>query len=224
MQLQQSLDYRFSLKIIIMITVFLLLAAALVFQAGSKYTALMIFGLSIIPAHVLISPIAHEPIVLLYAKSFSPGVLALTGGLSCCVAGAIDYLALPRLIHNPVFRSRYENRPFYRKAQRFFSKSPFWVMTLASLTPLPHYPFKFLSIAGRYPFGKYTLAQLAGRIPRFYLLALLGYAIKIPTWAIVVIFVLPLLFFLVKSGRIQRDAAGRLSPPKIDEVSQDACI
>ena len=224
MEIQNFLSNRSCAKLAIMIAVFILLAAALIFQSGSKSTALVIFGLSIIPTHILISPVAHEPIVLFYARSFSPALLAVTGGLSCCVAGAIDYLALPRLIHHPAFRSRFENQPFYRNAQRLFSKSPFWVMTLASLTPLPYYPFKFLSIAGRYPFGKYALAQLAGRIPRFYFLALLGYVIKIPTWAIAVIFVLPLLFCFVQRGRIQRNTAGCLSAGKIDDVSRDACI
>ncbi|MFQ5627163.1 MAG: hypothetical protein ACE5I1_00265 [bacterium] len=196
MQSQQPHDRRHLAWSIVSFIFGLSIVAVLVFQARPEYTALLIFGLSIIPTHILISPIAHEPIVFLYAKCFSPGLIAVTGGISCCVAGVFDYLALPKLIHHPAFRSRYENRPLYRKVQRLFCKSPFWFMTLASLTPLPHYPFKFLSIAGHYPLGKYTLAQLAGRIPRFYLLALFGYSMQFPAWVIVVILAVPIVFFL----------------------------
>lgn len=187
-----------NIGIALFITAFMMIITASIFYKISEFTDLLIFGFSMIVAHVFISPIAHEPIVFFYTKTLTPGLIAITGGLCCCLAGAIDYLALPRLINHPVFRSQFETRPIYLKLQNFFSKSPFWVMTLASFTPLPQYPFKFLSIAGHYPLRKYTLAQLAGRAPRFYLLALFGHAVQLPPAVIVVLLVLPLLLFTIQ--------------------------
>ena len=90
-------------------------------------------------------------------------------------------------------------------------------MTLfvAGFTPVPFYPFRFLVVMARYPRWKYLLAVFLSRTPRFYVLALLGQAIKIPDYLIIVIFIvliasanIPLLRrFLKKKQRNKANAS-----------------
>ncbi len=51
-----------------------------------------------------------------------------------------------------------------------------------------------MSIISHYPFWRYITAMLLGRLPRYYLIAYLGFAFEIPTWALVAmlaVFLLP---------------------------------
>jgi len=55
---------------------------------------------------------------------------------------------------------------------------------------VPFYPFRFLVVMAHYPIWKYLLAVFLSRTPRFYVLALIGHAIKIPDYLIIAIFII----------------------------------
>ena len=75
----------------------------------------------------------------------------------------------------------------------WFSRAPFAVLAISGVTPLPFFPFKALAFAARYPLGKYLAAIAVGRLPRYLLLAWLGYAVRLPAWLLVLVFVLLLI-------------------------------
>jgi membrane protein YqaA with SNARE-associated domain len=141
-----------------------------------------------IPSHVYISFLPHEPVLLYYGKSFNifAAVAAATAGT--LIAGFIDYETLTPLLKHKKIKGLYYDKSFYKKAVNFFYKSPFWMLVIAGFSPIPFYPFKFLSIASEYPEKKYLLALLVGRTPRYFLLIWLGYTFKIPNWILIVAF------------------------------------
>jgi uncharacterized membrane protein YdjX (TVP38/TMEM64 family) len=86
------------------------------------------------------------------------------------------------------FSTGYRNTRAYQKAIRWFAISPFWAVVLFALTPLPFYVAKFLVFSSGYSMPRYMAATLVGRLPRFILLALAGYVLKVPAWMMVVFF------------------------------------
>ena len=50
------------------------------------------------------------------------------------------------------------------------------------------YLVKFLVFSSGYSMSRYVLAIAVGRLPRFYLLALLGVVVRVPVWLMVAIF------------------------------------
>lgn len=159
---------------------------------------LVLFGLYSIPSHMLISPFPHEPVLLETAKYFPAWQIGLAGTAGCCLAGFLDYWIITPLVNHRYIRPKLDNRRLFRKSLEYFYKFPFAILVFAAVSPIPFYPFKFLSIAGRYPLWKYQLALIVGRTPRYYILAVLGHALQIPTWVLAVTFVALLLSPLVK--------------------------
>lgn len=157
------------------------------------YYELIVFGLYSIPSHMLISPFPHEPALLYTAKYYSPTAISIAGTIGCCLAGIFDYWLLIPLLNHDVVRPKFEDKPLFRKSLAFFKKSPFWLLVIAAYTPIPFYPFKFLSIAGKYPIWKYEAALIVGRTPRYFTLALLGYALQPPTWTLIALFMVLIL-------------------------------
>ncbi len=72
----------------------------------------------------------------------------------------------------------------------WFSRAPFAVLAISGVTPLPFFPFKAMAFAARYPIGKYLAAIAVGRLPRYLLLAWLGYAVRVPAWLLALVFLL----------------------------------
>jgi ribonucleoside-triphosphate reductase len=53
---------------------------------------------------------------------------------------------------------------------------------------VPFFPLRFLVVMGDYSRFRYLLAVFTSRTPRFYLLALIGEAFKIPSWILISLF------------------------------------
>lgn len=143
-----------------------------------------------IPSHVYISFLPHEPVLLFYGKSFNIWAAVIAATLGTLIAGFIDYETLGPLLRYKKIKNLYNNRALYQRSVAFFYKAPFWMVVIAGFTPIPFYPFKFLSIASNYSQNKYLLALLVGRAPRYFLLIWLGYTIKIPDWLLIAAFVI----------------------------------
>jgi uncharacterized membrane protein YdjX (TVP38/TMEM64 family) len=94
----------------------------------------------------------------------------------------------------------YKEKAWYQKAARLFMKYPFAVIVVAGFTPIPFFPFKFLSFSLRYPLARYLIALLVGRFPRYVLLAWIGHVIQIPTWLLIAVFGGAILAYALKGG------------------------
>ncbi len=164
------------------------------------YRDLVLFALYSIPSHMLISPFPHEPVLLYFAKFHSPFAIAIAGTVGCCIAGWLDYRMLTPVLHHHKIRSRYRDARLYQKAVDWFRKWPFGALVIAGYSPLPFYPFKFLSITIRYPLRKYQMALIVGRAPRYFTLAWLGYVLQPPNWVLVALVIALFLVSQWKKG------------------------
>ncbi len=144
-----------------------------------EYRLLFYLGLYSVPSHVLISPLPHEPAVLHVAKFFPPHWVAVPATIGACIAGYIDYRVLWPMIHHKRVQQKLDKKRWIKTAIRWFERAPFVTLVAAGLSPLPFYPFKFLSIASRYPLLRYQLALVVGRAPRYWILALLGFWLQL---------------------------------------------
>ncbi|MBN1433140.1 VTT domain-containing protein [Candidatus Fermentibacterales bacterium] len=143
-----------------------------------------------IPSNCAISVFPHEPAMILYGKTVNAWQLSIAATLGTIVAAFLDYRFFSTILNIEVTASRYREKPFYRKARKWFYKAPFLSLIVAGASPIPFFPFKFLVYASRYPYWKFLLAVAIGRFPRYVLLALVGYTLDIPAWIIITGFAL----------------------------------
>ena len=174
---------------IVSLAVFSIAAGVALIHFYPAYRDLTLFGMYSIPSQFLISPFPHEPALLQAAKHFPAWEIAIAGTIGCCIAGFLDYWIIAPLINHRRIRPKLDNTRLFRKSLHYFFKYPFLILVFAAISPVPFYPFKFLSVAGHYPQWKYQSALVVGRTPRYYILALLGHALQIPTWVLITLFI-----------------------------------
>jgi membrane protein YqaA with SNARE-associated domain len=146
-------------------------AAAL---ARPEARALVAYGFYAVAAHLLISFMAHEPYLFYAAKIYPPPVVAVVGTAACLVAILVDYWLIGWVVRHRMVAPKLDQSRAFRTAERWFGKAPFLLIVVTALAPVPFYPTKILAIAGDYPIRRFMLALVAGRFPRFWLLALGG--------------------------------------------------
>lgn len=172
-----------------------------------------------IPSNCAISVFPHEPALLLLGKSVNAWPLAASATLGTLASSFLDYKFFSTVLNIEFAASHYRDRPFYQKARRWFYKAPFTSLVIAGLTPIPFFPFKFLVYASKYPQWKFLLAVAFGRFPRYLGLALAGYALKIPTWIILVGF--GLILVAMYSRKFLDWVAKRIWPDKTEPDMQE---
>jgi membrane protein YqaA with SNARE-associated domain len=140
-----------------------------------------------VPANSAISVFPHEPVVVWYGSQGSIWWTAVAASIGTMVAGYLDHS-----VFTPVMNLKgltgYKEKGWYQKAARLFGKYPFAVLVAAGFTPVPFFPFKFLSFSIHYPLKKYLSALLIARFPRYLLLAYIGSFFEIPSWAMFAFF------------------------------------
>ncbi len=156
------------------------LSAGVAAVAAPGSGALIGYGLYAIPAHLLISFLPHEPYILYAAKLYPPPLVAAVGTYACLIAIAIDYWLIGWVVRHHLVAPRLEQSKAFRTAERWFGKAPFLLIVATALLPVPFYPTKILAIAARYPIGRFMVALVLGRFPRFWLLALGGQKVQAP--------------------------------------------
>jgi membrane protein YqaA with SNARE-associated domain len=153
--------------------------------AFPEWRSLIWYGLYAIPAHMLISVLANEPMLLAAAKTSPPILVAIAGTAGCMVALVLDYALIGWLVNHHLIRGEIEDSRGFHRAQRFFGRAPFLLIAGSALLPVPFYPAKILAIARNYSLVRCMAAVAAGRLPRFYLFALGGQKVQAPDSALV---------------------------------------
>lgn len=132
-------------------------------------------------------PAAFEPILLLYGKLYQPLLVALIGALVSVAAEYPDYYLYRVLLHSQT-ADRLMRGAAPRAVAAVFGRQPFLAIWLCACSPLPDWAARVLAAHSNYPVRRYLLAFLAGRIPKFWLLAAVG-RYWLPTgtvmWAVV---------------------------------------
>lgn len=152
-----------------------------------------------IPANSAISVFPHEPVVVFFGKHGSIWLTALAASAGTLVAGFLDHAVFVPLL-NLKSLSGYKTKPWYRKAVGFFMRFPFVTLVVTGFSPIPFFPFKFLSFSVHYPLWRYLTALLTARFPRYVILAWIGHTLDIPNWALFSVFIVILLIYVVKTG------------------------
>ncbi len=148
--------------------------------------SLWVLFLYCFPAEFIIATVPHEPVLLYFAKFYSPLTVALVSVAGTLLTETLNYTVFKYTADLKVFRKMLASRTV-QKAVHLFNKAPFTALWVAGFTPIPFYPFRFLVVIARYPLGKYLLAVLTSRAPRMYLIALAARAIRFPDSLILII-------------------------------------
>lgn len=175
-----------------------------------------------IPANTAISLFPHEPVLIYFGKFADIWVTAAAATTGTVLAGYMDHTVFTPLL-NLEGRQAYKEHDLYRKAAGFFERWPFATLMVAGFTPIPFWPFKFLTFSAHYPLRRYLAALVAGRFPRYVILAWLGLSLgdAIPDWVLVALFLGILLTYGVKAGpkvwRRWRERAGTGPPREVGD-------
>jgi membrane protein YqaA with SNARE-associated domain len=131
-----------------------------------------------IPANSFVY-LPHEPAVIYAGAIYIPWIVAVVGGLSTIIASIIDYFVVRKAFE---FRrvAPVKQTSLYKMAVRYFYWRPWETIVVFAFTPLPFYPIRVLAPSSGYPLWKYVSANVTGRVPRYYLLALGGAWVSVP--------------------------------------------
>lgn len=151
-----------------------------------------------VPANSAISVFPHEPVVIWYGSQGSIWWTAVAASIGTMFAGYLDHSVFTPVM-NLQGLAGYKEKGWYQKAARLFMKYPFAVLAVAGFTPVPFFPFKFLSFSLHYPLKKYLPALLIGRFPRYVVLAYIGSFFQIPAWAMFAFFGAVALIYAAKT-------------------------
>ncbi|HEX5060427.1 MAG TPA: VTT domain-containing protein [Kofleriaceae bacterium] len=162
-----------------------------------------LLGAYCIPANSVI-PIPHEPAILYFAKFYDPFWCALAGTIGSLIACFADYAMVgAALRHRALAKTR--NSALFQWSTKWMKRYPFAITVLFSFTPLPISIVRILAPAVEYNVRRYMLAQIVGRFPRFYLLALVGHAVMIPNWILIGLGILLLATFFLGARSVEAD-------------------
>jgi len=151
-----------------------------------------------LPAQYLIGFLPQEAPLLYVAQFFNPVIITsvVTGAL--LISEVANYQTVKALGNIPQIQQLLE-RPGVQKPIEWFRQAPFTAIVVAAFSPIPFFPLRLLAPLSGYPLPKYIGAVAIGRIPRIFLLALLGVTFHIPLWLLVIIAVVP---FIVVTWRL----------------------
>lgn len=134
------------------------------------------------PSAVVV-PAGFEPMLLLFGEMYDPLLVAVVGTLAATYIEFFNYHMFRGVLGLSLLRPVRENR-VTRWAVSLFIRQPFFAVWLMAWTPIPFTVARVLSAISRYPIERHLLALTLGRFPRFWLFAVLGDALDIPSLVI----------------------------------------
>jgi uncharacterized membrane protein YdjX (TVP38/TMEM64 family) len=126
-------------------------------------------------------PVAFEPVLLAYGRIYPPLLVAVVGTAASIVAEAVNYLGYAYLLRSRRLR---RIQQVSIRLTTWFARHPFLTCLLAASTPVPDWSVRILGALARYPARRYLLAFAIGRVPKFWLIATVGQAVRINPWAL----------------------------------------
>jgi uncharacterized membrane protein YdjX (TVP38/TMEM64 family) len=157
------------------------LLAALLMALAPGTISLVTFALLTLWCHGPLSPLlpaAYEPVLLGYGRVYPPLFLAMLGAVASTGVEFANYHLYQRLLRlesvDRLLRRQETGRltaPFYRQ--------PFLTVWLCVLTPLPDWATRVLASHSGYSVRRYLSAVFLARLPRFWLLAALGFQLEL---------------------------------------------
>jgi membrane protein YqaA with SNARE-associated domain len=181
-----------------------------------------------IPANAAISFFPHEPVLIYFGKFANLWLAAAAATVGTVVAGVMDHTVfVPLLNHRTIIA--YKDKKLYKRSIDYFLKYPFATLVVAGFTPIPFFPFKFLSFSIHYPLKKYLAALVVARYPRYFLLAWLGAVTDIPNWLLFAAFLVVINLYMIKAlpalaRKLRETVRRRGSPAAVGGRSEPARV
>jgi uncharacterized membrane protein YdjX (TVP38/TMEM64 family) len=166
-----------------------LVAAGLAAVDVNSGAGLFLFFLYSVPCEFLVSLAPHDPAVLYLSLHHSPVVVALVGGAGTLVAETANYELLRRMSRTQTV-IEFAGKPAISRLTDWFARAPFLTLWIAGLIPtIPFSALRLFVLVRGYPRARYLSAAVSSRTLRFYLVALLGYALRPSPQLILLLFV-----------------------------------
>ena len=151
------------------------------------YPLLTLFFYNIASSAVIVI-FPHEPVIIKFGEFVSLWPLAFVSAAGTLVAMYLDYKFFVPML-NLSYSEKYKTMHGYKRASEWFYKQPFLILVAAAFLPVPFYPIKFMALSSKYSMPKFLTAITIGRIPRYYLLGLLGREFHIPNWVLIALLI-----------------------------------
>ena len=137
-----------------------------------------LFGLfmMIVLMDTIIQPIS--PDILVFGSTFGGASLfwaTLIGGLASCLAGVIGYHLGKRL-----GRDRFEKwfgEGHVKRGHYMFEKYGVWAVIVGALSPIPYSSICWTAGIYRMSFVPFLITSLLTRVPRFFIMGLIGFSL-----------------------------------------------
>ena len=136
-----------------------------------------------IPANSFI-PVPHELGMIYFGQYYDPALVAIVAAIGTIAVCFIDYQVVTAAFQIEKLK-KVRNSEVYGGAVHYFLKAPFISVLVAAAAPfIPFYIFRVLSPTAGYPLKRYMMAVFLGRLPRYYVFALMGSTLSTPNLAI----------------------------------------
>lgn len=107
--------------------------------------------------------------------------VALVGGLASTVANLNDYHLMTWMLRSRRIAKVRRTRTV-RRASRWFARSPFAIVLLFNVIPIPVDVIRMLAVTYRYPRAPFAAANFLGRLIRYAVIAAATYAMGAGGW------------------------------------------
>jgi len=177
------------------------------FKSSPPEVKLLTFGIYVsfcctflpLPANWIVAVVATRTLAVGTGLWDTVLLVGLVGAIASTVANLNDYhLFTWMLRHHKVAKVRYTR--IYKIAARWFDKSPFFLVTVFNLLPIPVDVVRMLAATHRYPRVPFAAANFVGRFIRYGAIAYLVYSFELSvTAAMTIMLGLAVAMLLAKS-------------------------
>jgi membrane protein YqaA with SNARE-associated domain len=147
-----------------------LICSLILWQYFHQWWQLSVFFWYSIPGNSFLW-LPHEPAVVYAGAIYSPVLVALVGGFATMFASIIDHALFTRAFQIDRVAA-IKKTWIMRYTTNLFNRAPWWTVVFFALTPVPFYPIRLVAPMANYSMFGYVSAVLVGRIPRYFLLAM----------------------------------------------------
>lgn len=158
-------------------------------QATTPAIKLIILGVYIslcctflpMPTSAIVAAVAMQDTAVCSGAAATTLVVAVVGGVASAIANLNDYHLFTLLLrHHKVAKVR--NTRLYTASAVWFAKSPFAILVIFNIIPIPVDVIRMLATTYRYPRGRFTLANFIGRFIRYAVIAYVTYRLGKQGW------------------------------------------
>lgn len=146
----------------------------------------------------------QEPMLMMYGSLYPAFIVAVFAGVATFMVEIINYQMMVPICNIGQLK-RFKQKRFYLILEKYFNKMPFFVIAFVGFTPVPHVPFRILSVLANYSIVRYSISTAIGRGLFYYLIALSGMVLNIPYWFYIIVIIAA--SFVTLSLRIARSHA-----------------